>query len=136
MLQSIQTFDNKKNLLLNHSWNTTTQLYLFAPKDIANYGRRPLKYDFNESFRQQLNNRLGNVNSLGGWREEDAIMTNSLAASSAIMPTTQADLINLSGFSDYWTFLLFDRKKALHPDTMRIWNANIVKRDAARKENG
>ena len=37
---------------------------------------------------------------------------------------------------DYWTFLLFDRKKALHPDTMRIWNANIVKRDAARKENG
>ena len=106
MLQSIQTFDNKKNLLLNHSWNTTTQLYLFAPKDIANYGRRPLKYDFNESFRQQLNNRLDNVNSLGGWREEDAIMTNSLAASSAIMPTTQADLINLSGFSDYWTFLL------------------------------
>ena len=43
---------------------------------------------------------------------------------------------------DYWTFLLFERKKTLHPDTMRIWNANALLResrkkgyDASKKEN-
>lgn len=34
---------------------------------------------------------------------------------------------------DYWTFLLFDRKKTLHPDTMRIWNSNALRREAQRK---
>lgn len=34
---------------------------------------------------------------------------------------------------DYWTFLLFDRKKTLHPDTMRIWNANALRREKRKK---
>ena len=25
---------------------------------------------------------------------------------------------------EYWVFLLFERRKALHPDTIRIWNAH------------
>ena len=36
---------------------------------------------------------------------------------------------------DYWTFLLFERKKPLHPDTMRIWNANVMRRNARRKKD-
>ena len=35
---------------------------------------------------------------------------------------------------DYWTFLLFERKKTLHPDTMRIWNANVLRRTARAKD--
>ena len=35
---------------------------------------------------------------------------------------------------DYWTFLLFERKKPLHPDTMRIWNSNILRRQASKKQ--
>ena len=30
---------------------------------------------------------------------------------------------------EYWTFLLFERKKTLHPDTMRIWNSNVLRRE-------
>lgn len=33
---------------------------------------------------------------------------------------------------DYWTFLLFERRKTLHPDTMRIWNANVLRRQGAK----
>lgn len=35
---------------------------------------------------------------------------------------------------DYWTFLLFERKKTLHPDTMRIWNSNVLRREAAKRQ--
>ena len=28
---------------------------------------------------------------------------------------------------EYWTFLLFERRQPLHPDTMRIWNANALR---------
>jgi HD superfamily phosphohydrolase YqeK len=37
---------------------------------------------------------------------------------------------------EYWVFLLFERRKALHPDTIRIWNANVsqLKRYARRNE--
>ena len=35
---------------------------------------------------------------------------------------------------DYWTFLLFERKKTLHPDTMRIWNANVLRRQEKKKQ--
>lgn len=34
---------------------------------------------------------------------------------------------------DYWTFLLFERRKPLHPDTMRIWNANALRRQSKKK---
>ena len=34
---------------------------------------------------------------------------------------------------EYWTFLLFERKKTLHPDTMRIWNSNVLRRGAMKK---
>ena len=33
---------------------------------------------------------------------------------------------------EYWVFLLFERRKPLHPDTIRIWNA-FTARQAARK---
>ena len=34
---------------------------------------------------------------------------------------------------EYWTFLLFERRKTLHPDTMRIWNANVLRRQGDKK---
>ena len=37
---------------------------------------------------------------------------------------------------DYWTFLLFERKKTLHPDTMRIWNSNVLRREANKAKHG
>lgn len=33
---------------------------------------------------------------------------------------------------DYWIFLLFERKNTLHPDTIRIWNANAIRRTHAK----
>lgn len=36
---------------------------------------------------------------------------------------------------EYWTLLLFERRQPLHPDTMRIWNANVL-RWQAEKRNG
>ena len=33
---------------------------------------------------------------------------------------------------EYWVFLLFERRKPLHPDTIRIWNAFTARR-AKRK---
>ena len=37
---------------------------------------------------------------------------------------------------EYWVFLLLERRKPLHPDTIRIWNANVsrLKRYARRNE--
>lgn len=35
---------------------------------------------------------------------------------------------------EYWTLLLFERRRQLHPDTIRIWN-QLVARRAARKED-
>ena len=37
---------------------------------------------------------------------------------------------------DYWTFLLFERRKTLHPDTMRIWNANVLRRQDGKRKQG
>ena len=34
---------------------------------------------------------------------------------------------------EYWTLLLFERRQPLHPDTMRIWNANALRWQAERK---
>ncbi|MBO4353190.1 MAG: bis(5'-nucleosyl)-tetraphosphatase (symmetrical) YqeK [Eggerthellaceae bacterium] len=37
---------------------------------------------------------------------------------------------------EYWVFLLLERRKPLHPDTIRIWNANVsrLRRYAGRKK--
>ena len=35
---------------------------------------------------------------------------------------------------EYWTFLLLERKKPLHPDTMRIWNSIALRRQAAKEK--
>lgn len=36
---------------------------------------------------------------------------------------------------EYWTFLLFERGKQLHPETIRIWNELVARRAARRKEH-
>ena len=35
---------------------------------------------------------------------------------------------------EYWTLLLFERRQPLHPDTMRIWNANALRWRAEKAE--
>lgn len=35
---------------------------------------------------------------------------------------------------EYWTLLLFERRQPLHPDTMRIWNANALRWQAEKKK--
>ena len=35
---------------------------------------------------------------------------------------------------EYWTFLLFERRKTLHPDTMRIWNTNVMRCQGNKKK--
>lgn len=37
---------------------------------------------------------------------------------------------------EYWTFLLFERRAPLHPDTMRIWNANALRWKKAKPKKG
>ncbi len=36
---------------------------------------------------------------------------------------------------EYWTFLLFERRQPLHPDTMRIWNANALRWQKTRPKS-
>lgn len=36
---------------------------------------------------------------------------------------------------EYWTLLLFERRRQLHPETIRIWNALVARRAARRKEH-
>ena len=45
----------------------------------------------------------------------------------ALVGTVDLDELYIQTY-DYWIFLLFERKKTLHPDTIRIWNANAVRR--------
>ena len=33
---------------------------------------------------------------------------------------------------EYWTFLLFERRKQLHPDTIKVWNMLVAKRAAGK----
>lgn len=35
---------------------------------------------------------------------------------------------------EYWTLLLFERRQPLHPDTMRIWNANVLRWQAEKEK--
>lgn len=34
---------------------------------------------------------------------------------------------------DYWVFLLLERRRPLHPDTIRIWNCNVERRNGANR---
>ena len=36
----------------------------------------------------------------------------------------------------YWVFLLLERGKTFHPDTMRIWNSNVLRQEQAEKSEG
>lgn len=48
----------------------------------------------------------------------------------------EADLEELFFLTyEYWTFLLFERRKQLHPETIRIWNTLVARRAARRKEH-
>ena len=50
----------------------------------------------------------------------------------AIAKTASLDELYFQTY-EYWVLLLFERRQPLHPDTMRIWNANVLRWQAERK---
>ena len=49
----------------------------------------------------------------------------------ALVGTATLDELYFATY-EYWVFLLFERRRPLHPDTIRIWNDFAVKRAAAK----
>ena len=49
----------------------------------------------------------------------------------ALVETATLDELYFATY-EYWVFLLFERRKPLHPDTIRIWNDYAVKRAASK----
>ena len=48
------------------------ELSLFSRAYTPDFARRPLVYNFNGAFREELNDRLSNVGSVRGFRASDA----------------------------------------------------------------
>ena len=82
------------------------ELSLFSRAYTPDFARRPLVYNFNGAFREELNDRLSNVGSVRGFRASDAYFGKSNCASDLILPNVRAEAVNMSTFSESWTFIL------------------------------
>ena len=81
-------------------------LWLFSKAFTPDYARRPMLYNFNGGFRHQLNERLSTVGTLGGWNDSKAFFNNSPDTANLILPSVHAEEVNMSIFSELWTFVL------------------------------
>lgn len=87
--------------------NSSARLMFFTPRQIPNFARRPLQYDFSKSgFTDEVTRRLEETNQARGWNPARAVMTDSESMLTAILPTSQAEEVHLQSFEDYWTFVL------------------------------
>lgn len=90
------------------------ELSLFSRAYVPDFARRPLVYSFNGAFREELNDRLSkigdfssaNSTTLGGFKPQDAYFGKSSFASNLILPNVRAEAVNMSSFSESWTFIL------------------------------
>lgn len=80
-------------------------LFLFQPKYIPNFARRPLQYRFGDKFIGDLMNAAVD-SSLGVKRPDASFMREYSSASAAVLPRTNADEVDLREFSQSWTFVL------------------------------
>ena len=84
-------------------------LCVFSKAFIPDYARRPMTYSFNDgtgAFRRELSDRLRRVGTLGGWNKRSAVFSGSRETAGLVLPNAQADDVNMSVFSDLWTFVL------------------------------
>ena len=80
-------------------------LFLFQPKFVPNFARRPLQYRFGDEFIGDLMDAA--VQESAGVRRPDAsFMREYSSASSAVLPRSSADVVDLREFGQYWTFVL------------------------------
>ena len=86
--------------------NVRAELSLFSRAYTPDFARRPLVYSFNGAFREELNDRLSRIGDLGGFKPQDAYFGKKDYASTLIKPNVHADAVNMSTFSESWTFIL------------------------------
>ena len=90
-------------------------LFLMSRRMIPDQFRRPLMYNFGGEFRMALQDNMMKAQR-PGYNSYNALMTDAPTAKSAIMPTTMGQQVQLSTFSDMWTYVLVgDNDSGLSP---------------------
>ena len=117
-------------------------LFLFQPKFVPNFARRPLQYRFSDKFVGDLMDAA--VQESTGVRHPDAsFMREYSSASSAVLPRSTADVVDLREFGQCWTFVLIIDNNQLEtcfnthaPIASRLIYTGWVMDEAASHANG
>lgn len=87
--------------------NTKAVLFLLSQVDIPDQVRRPHLYQFNGQFRMDVNEAIDRqVKRHTPAADLEAMMLDSTAARSSIIPSADAQIINAQSFRERWTFVL------------------------------
>lgn len=105
-LHDIVTPGVQLNQSFGNNNKTAATLWLIPPKQVPNQFRRPARYRFNGAFQHDLMNNVEQTSLPGHYSFMNSFMFDSDAAKSAILPSDRAAEINLSSFSNCWTFVL------------------------------
>lgn len=82
-------------------------LYLFSRRFMPDQMRRPFLYNFNGEFRNELQVNLARaVNQNQPIAPMAAMLPNVNSARTSILPSATGQPVNLTSFSDAWTFIL------------------------------
>lgn len=92
--------------------NNQVVLFLFSPKYVPNFARRPLQYRFSDQFVGDLMD-AALQESVGARQPGASFMKDYSSSSSAVLPRTTANEVDLRQFSQYWTFVLIVDNKQL-----------------------
>ena len=101
--------DNYTGPTLNMQINNNTEqavLMLFSRIYTPDFARRPMVYAFGGEFRRELSDRLANVGTLGGWQVSKGYFGKDACATSIVLPSPHADKVQMSVFSELWSFIL------------------------------
>ena len=117
-------------------------LFLFQPKFVPNFARRPLQYRFSDKFVGDLMDAA--VQEATGGRHPDAsFMREYSSASSAVLPRSTADVVDLREFGQCWTFVLIIDNNQIEtcfnsraPIASRLIYTGWVMDEAASHANG
>lgn len=107
----LPNISNQASQTLANTYNTDDQramLIIFSPRTIVNTCKRPVKYNFDYNFIENIKDNADNIiNSVGGYDLQAAgYMNNYDSSLYAVGVDAQGVMMNNSNFSDYYTWLL------------------------------
>ena len=86
--------------------SSNAQLWIFSPKNMPQQVRRAHLYNFNPQFITEVGDRVSQALTMGSNLLTTSMMHGSQLAPSAIMPCATGTPVNLSVFSELWSFML------------------------------